>query len=134
MPDAGVPFSISVDVTSGTMRLYLQGLLTTADVADFARQQRAASASLRSHGGTCLTLCDVTECKIQAQEVVERFRTLLRHLCLRSRRIAFVTGASPAKMQVRRLIDRDAAGFFETHAEAEAWLHRPAEQDGPGGA
>lgn len=115
-------FDIAIDSASGVVLLTLTGFLTLEEVADFARRQKASYDCLAPVKGH-LTLCDISACKIQTNEVVEAFRRLLTDPALRSRRIAFVTGNSPARMQVRRLIDRDSARFFENAADAEAWLH-----------
>ena len=39
-----------------------------------------------------------------------------------SRRIAVVTGSSLARMQVRRILSRNDAAFFDAEEDAEAWL------------
>jgi hypothetical protein len=115
-------YSISINRAARLVRIELRGLLTLQDVHDFAVAQ--ANAYRIQFGTRCqhLTLCDVSECNIQVQEVVEAFRTLLRDESLMSKRMAFVTGKSSAKMQIRRLIDRDSCRFFEDAGTAELWL------------
>jgi hypothetical protein len=115
-------FSIAVDPATAFVRIKLRGLLTVADVAEFANAQLAAYAGLAAAQGRHRTLCDVSECKIQLQEVVQAFRQLLADERLMSSRMAFVVGKSPARMQIRRLILRETCRFFETAAEAERWL------------
>ncbi|MEC3910781.1 hypothetical protein U5A82_09945 [Sphingobium sp. CR2-8] len=39
-----------------------------------------------------------------------------------SRKLAFITGSSLARMQARRILERDAVKCFETEAEALDWL------------
>lgn len=119
-------FHISVDPVRAIVRLTISGFFAVDDVEAFAARQRAAYAQLAYRSGEHLTLCDVSDCKIQTQDVFEAFRTLLADESLMSRRIAFVTGISPAKMQIRRIIDRDDARFFDDLASAEAWLFAPA--------
>ncbi|HEX8413997.1 MAG TPA: hypothetical protein VF637_08945, partial [Sphingomicrobium sp.] len=94
------------------------GLFTLNDVQAFAAEQRAAYAKLGTARGRHRTLCDVSECKIQLQEVFAAFRQLLEDPWLMSERMAFVTGGSPAKMQIRRLISRDSCRFFDGVREA----------------
>lgn len=115
-------FAISVDPVNAFVRIKLSGLLTLQDVADFANAQLAAYARLASVQRKHRTLCDVSDCKIQLQEVVQAFRQLLADERLMSAQMAFVVGNSPARMQIRRLIMRDSCRFFDTVAEAERWL------------
>lgn len=115
-------YSISVDRLAAFVRIKLGGFFALADVQDFAAAQRRAYATLASAKGRHVTLCDVSDCKIQPQDVVEAFRGLLTDRSLMSERMAFVTGMSPAKMQIRRLIARDTCRFFEDVGSAERWL------------
>ncbi len=104
------------------MRLHVGGLFSLADVEEFATAQKLAYMRLGGLLGRHRTLCDVSECRIQLQEVFGAFQNLLQDPRLMSKRMAFVTGASPAKMQIRRLINRDTCQFFDTVADAERWL------------
>ena len=115
-------FSIDVDAAQAVVRITLSGFFGAADVASFAEAQAKAYARLPRSGARHLTLCDIGACKIQLQEVVDAFRRLLDDPALMSRRIAFVTGNSPAKMQIRRLVNRDTARAFERVEDAERWL------------
>lgn len=115
-------FEISVDRAAGLVRLKVGGLFSLDDVHDFAVAQREAYSRLGRAKGSHRTLCDVSECKIQLQQVVEAFRSLLTDRTLMSERMAFVTGNSPAKMQIRRLISRETCQFFDNAADAERWL------------
>lgn len=125
-------YSIAVDRVAAFVRIKLGGFFTLGDVRDFAVAQASAYDVLASAKGQHVTLCDVSECKIQLQEVVEAFRGLLTDQSLMSERMAFVTGTSPAKMQIRRLIARDSCRFFEDVESAERWLlgidHAPEPQ------
>lgn len=115
-------YSIAVDRLAAFVRIKLGGFFAIEDVQEFAVAQRRAYETLASARGRHVTLCDVSECKIQPQDVVEAFRGLLTDRSLMSQRMAFVTGASPAKMQIRRLIGRDTCRFFEDTETAERWL------------
>lgn len=120
--DMTASYLIDVDQRHCLVRMHLAGFFTAADVEGFTRDQQAAYARLGERVGRHLTLVDVSECKIQTQDVVEAFRRLLTDPARMSRRIAFVTGSSPARMQIRRLIARDSAKFFEATSAAEHWL------------
>lgn len=115
-------FSFDVDPAQSVVRITLGGFFGAADVASFAEAQAKAYAILPRTGVRHLTLCDISACKIQLQEVVDGFRRLLDDPALMSRRIAFVTGNSPAKMQIRRMVNRDTARAFERLEDAERWL------------
>lgn len=115
-------YSFDVDRARCVVRIKLGGFFGTADVACFSAQLERAQRLLPPTRARHVTLCDISECRIQLQEVVDGFRKLLENPQLMSRRIAFVTGASPAKMQIRRLITRDSARAFDTAAAAERWL------------
>ena len=118
----GEKYAITIDPLSAFVRIKLGGFFALSDVQEFAAALARAYARLASGRGHHLTLCDVSECKIQPQEVVEAFRGLLTDRSLMSERLAFVTGGSPAKMQIRRLIARDTCRFFEQADAAERWL------------
>ena len=61
--------------------------------------------------------------KIQSQEVMAAFKTVVDDRFLASRRLAFITGGSAVGMQIRRIVrERTAVACFHGSAEAEAWL------------
>lgn len=68
-------------------------------------------------------MVDLTDCLLQPQVLASAFQQLMADQRTRSRRMAFVFGASPARMQVRRILaQRDDIGLFVTETEAMAWL------------
>lgn len=69
-----------------------------------------------------ILLCDITAMNIQSQDAVARFTHLVGHPSVRSRQLAFVTGATLARLQARRLTDREGVAFFSDETEALAWL------------
>lgn len=115
-------YSFDIDPAHGIVRIRLGGFFGAVQVAQFAEAQLQAYAALPRGSQRHLTLCDISDCKIQLQEVVDGFRQLLDDPRLMSRKIAFVTGTSPARMQIRRMISRDGARVFEHAHEAELWL------------
>ena len=73
-----------------------------------------------------LTLVDVRNCLLQPQALAAGFQQLMSQSAKRSRRMAFVFGASPARMQVRRILaERDDIALFLDEAEAMRWLTEP---------
>lgn len=104
----------------------LSGFFGPSDVAGFDAARRLAHARLRCAPNRHDTLVDVRNLKLQAQDVVETFREILAEPSTRSRRLAFVTGTSAIRMQLRRVIDRDAIRCFAEMPAAEAWLGLPS--------
>lgn len=120
-------FTISVDRRRGMVKIVMNGFFTADDIEDFLEARREAHASLGWPRYRHLTMNDVREMKIQAQEVVERFQNLLADPEYRSRRLAFIVGPTLARLQLERaLAGRDDARCFEDPAEAEAWLFEEA--------
>jgi hypothetical protein len=117
-------FSITVDTGRDYIEVRLIGFLDMQTVADFDESYRAAKARLDADRSRHITLIDISELKIQAQNVVSDFALMLSDPSIHSARLAFVTGDTPAKMQLRRLIG-DNAALFDTMEEARQWLLRP---------
>lgn len=69
-----------------------------------------------------ITLCDIREMAIQSQDAVIQFQQLVGAAAVRSRKLAFVTARSLARLQARRLTDRPDVEFFEDIEAAERWL------------
>ncbi|MDO6414321.1 hypothetical protein Q4F19_07995 [Sphingomonas sp. BIUV-7] len=80
-----------------------------------------------------LTICDIRGMAIQSQEAVGRFSQLVGTEKVRSRKLAFVTTKSLARIQARRLTDRREVEFFDTIVAAEVWLGVSSASP-PGGA
>ena len=115
-------FEISIEPRCGLMRVKLGGFFAVADVEALEFEKRAALVRLGMPANQHLTLVDVSECKLQPQDVFGAFQSAIADPRYMSRRIAFVTGSSLARMQVRRMLKRDDAAFFETVEQAETWL------------
>ena len=113
---------VVVDVAHSLVRYTLSGFFDVAGVAAFEAQRRRGLATLRCGPNRHVTLLDVSGCRIQTQEVVARFADMLRDRRWAARALAIVVGSSIARMQLRRILDRDEIGWFATVAEAEAWL------------
>lgn len=115
-------FQINTVAEQRFVHITLGGLFGLDDVVAFATAQREAYKSLPTPVTDHVTLCDVSQCRIQLHPVVEAFRALLNQRALMGARIGFVVGQSSARMQLRRLISRDNAKVFDDVAEAKAWL------------
>lgn len=122
-------YQITADRFRGTMRVTMGGFFSKPDVEAFVRELRMKLALLGTEPNAHMMLCDVRRMKIQTQEIVAAFTGVVGHPSLRSRRLAFVTGSSLARLQTRRLTDRPGVAFFDTIEAAEAWLFEEAETD-----
>ena len=125
-------FSITAEADRDLVRISMGGFFTPEDIGRFVEARRRAHAQLRCGPNRHLTLNDVRGMKIQPRESVEAFQAMLADPAYRSRKLAFVVGATLARMQLERALSgrRDTA-FFEDPAEAEAWLLQPEERQAP---
>lgn len=117
-------FSVTTDPARKLLRVILSGFFDLQDVAAVEVKKRAALVKLGCAQNEHITLVDVSACKLQPQDVVRAFKVAISDPRYMSRRIAFVTGSSLSRMQVRRMLDRDDAAFFDTVDAAEAWLFK----------
>jgi hypothetical protein len=118
----GGEFSFRVDRARSLVRITMSGLFTKADVASFLDARREAHSSLACGPNRHVTLNDLRALKIQPQEIVADFAAMLADPLYRSRRLAFVVGATLARAQLVRAIGGRPLHCFETVEEAEAWL------------
>jgi hypothetical protein len=123
-------FSFQVDPARDLVRIKMGGLFTPEDIAAFAEARRQAHCKLRCPANAHVTLNDLRELKIQAQEVVSAFRDMLAAPDYRSRRLAFVCGPTLARNQLTRALATRDARCFDDPVSAEAWLLRAAEDAG----
>jgi hypothetical protein len=120
-------FSFRVDRAASLVRITMSGLFTRADVAAFVEARREAHAMLDCAPNRHLTLNDMRGLKIQPQEIVAEFREMLGAPRYRSRKLAFVVGATLARAQLMRALAGRRPHCFETIEAAEAWLFAEAE-------
>lgn len=118
----GAQFSISVEPQANLVRIEMGGFFSQGDMAAFQAMLESKVETLDCPPNEHLTLCDVSAMKIQTQEMVGAFSQIVGHPKFRSKRLAFVTGASLARLQTRRLTNRDGVEFFMHLTAAEAWL------------
>ena len=124
-------FTIDVDPARDLVRISMAGLFDEDDIARFLEARRQAHARLVCPPNCHVTLNDLREMKIQPQESVAQFRAMLSDPAYRSRRLAFVTAPTLAKMQLLRAIGGRNARCFDDTEAAEAWLFAHAEEDAP---
>ena len=117
----------SIDVEPwGFLRFTLEGFFDETSFARFAEDRAAAFAQLTCAPNAHLTLVDLTRCALQPQTITAAFQAVMADPATRSRRMAFIFGDSPTRMQVRRILaERDDIGLFTDEAAATAWLKAP---------
>ena len=71
-----------------------------------------------------VTLCDIRQMEIRSQAIVGEFTQLVGSDDVRSRRLAFVTTKSLARLQSRRLTSREGVEFFSAVDAALEWLRQ----------
>jgi hypothetical protein len=118
-------YTVTIDPRLGLLRITLGGFFELTDVEALETEKKAALVQLGRQRNGHLTLVDVSECKLQAQTVFGAFQSAIGDPRYMARRLAFVTGSSLVRMQVRRMTSRDNMAFFTTIADAEAWLFEP---------
>jgi len=114
--------SVHVD-PRGVVRYTLAGFFDQASLASLRAERAAKLPLLETPPNQHVTLCDVSQCAIQSQEALAVLRGILAEPQWQARRLAFVVGGAPARMQVRRVVPTMPNGrWFEDMASAESWL------------
>ena len=112
------------------VRLTMAGFYEREDVDGLARDVAAAVAALGCAPHQHLTLADIRDMAIQSQTAVDGFMGLVGSHGVRSRKLAFITSRSLARMQARRLTSRPDVEFFDDVPSAEAWLEVSGAREG----
>lgn len=115
-------FSFNVDVARDLVVITLGGFFSRADIDAFLADRAAAHARLRCPPNAHVTLADVREMKIQAQDIVTAWGDVLAAPHYRSRKLAFVQASTLARLQLKRAAAMRDVRYFTTIADAEAWL------------
>ncbi len=118
--------SIQVDPWTSIVTITIGGFFDAAALTVLIADREQTYKQLRCPPNMHVTLCDVTDCKLQAQDIVAGFRHMMADPRRRSRLLAFVVGDSLVRMQIRRLVaGRDDVRTFADRDEALAWLREP---------
>ncbi|MGY4395229.1 hypothetical protein ACVWZA_000390 [Sphingomonas sp. UYAg733] len=115
-------FSVDADPSRDLIRIRMSGFFTPDSIKVFLTARRDAHAKLRCGPNEHLTINDLREMKIQSQNVVSQFYSVLADPAYRSRRLAFVVASSLARMQLVRALGSRSAECFTDPAAAEQWL------------
>lgn len=115
-------FTIDVKPELNLVQIKMGGFYSEPDIQEFRHALSEKMRALRCIPNEHLTLCNVVDMKIQLQEIVGAFSKVVGDPKFRSKRLAFVTGSTLARMQTQRLTTREGVAFFTDEAEAQAWL------------
>ncbi len=115
-------FTVVPLIAQGVLSVRVEGNLTLSDVEHLKAAQRSAIDMVGWLVREYSLVVDITDAKIQDTTVASALDRLRTDPMLEPSRLAFVHGASPAKLQVRRLAARRGDGVFDTSAEALDWL------------
>lgn len=118
-------FDIRVDSARHLVTMRLTGFFTPETFDRFKAERAVAFTALRCGPNQHLSLTDVREVQIQSQDIVSAFGQVLADPAYRSKRLAFVTPTSLARMQLHRVISQRADGStrcFTDPVAAEHWV------------
>ncbi|NJR77638.1 hypothetical protein [Sphingomonas corticis] len=118
-------FTFAVEPDRDLIRTRMAGFFDDDAFVRYVAARAAAFRQLRCGANQHLWLVDLREMKIQSQEMVTAFSTILSDPAYRSKRLGFVVATSLARMQLRRALgDRCGNGvqLFVDANEAEAWV------------
>lgn len=115
-------FNITVDAERSLVRMTMSGFFLSEDITRFVVARNEAHQALRCHAHEHLTLVDIREMDIQAQDSVVAFQHVLADPSKASKRLAFVVARSLASMQIKRAADSRVASYFSDINQAEHWL------------
>lgn len=117
-------FKVIAEPEKDLIQLTMSGFFTESDIRRMRADLIVALTELHCLPNQHKTLCDIREMKIQSQESVTLFQQLVGSEPVRSRLLAFVTSATLARLQARRLTSREGVQFFSDMQEALKWLER----------
>jgi hypothetical protein len=119
-------FEIETSRADRLIVLRMSGVLTIDDARACAAAKEAAVVKLGPPYDAHSTLLDVREFRIQSQDILAIFTNFVATTKHKSRKIAIVGGEGTARMQFRRVAEReplrDDMRFFTAVREARDWL------------
>ncbi len=115
-------FQIDVDPVRSLVHIRLAGFFNDAAMKRFLATRASAFQALRCGRNEHLSLTDLRDMKIQAQDMVARWGHVLADPAYRSRRLAFVVATSLVRTQLQRAIGTRDARCFTDRDEAQRWV------------
>jgi hypothetical protein len=114
-------FRISCSPEDDYIEVKLTGFLTPETGQKFAEAYIGAKAKLSADKSRHRTLFDLSELKIQTQDIVAQFGGMLADPSIRSARLALYVGDSAVRMQLKRIAHENTE-IFDSLADAREWL------------
>lgn len=119
-------FEIETNHADRIITLRMSGVLTMDGARACQAAKEAAVDSLGPPYDAHSTLLDVRDFRVQSQEIFAIFTDFVAKTERKSRKIAIVGGEGSARMQFRRVAERerlrDDMRFFTVVSEARDWL------------
>jgi hypothetical protein len=119
-------FEIETSHTDRIIFLRMSGGFTLEDARQCAAAKEAAVTSLGPPYDDHSTLLDIRDFRVQPQEIFAIFTNFVATTEHKSRKIAIVGGEGTARMQFRRVAEReplrDDMRFYTAVDEARDWL------------
>lgn len=119
-------FTIDVEPKVDLILIRMGGFFAENDISDFRQALGEKIKELHCLPNDHITHCNVVDMKIQTQDIVSAFSKVVGDWRFRSKRLAFVTGSTLARMQTQRLTDREGVVFFTDDDAARTWLLSPS--------
>ena len=122
----GNVFEVKLDRVLRIITVRLWGWMDAAEAAACIDAREQAALDLGAPKVRHSTICDIREFRLHPQDVFALFGKAVQETNHKAQRIGVVVGEGTAKMQCRRIIDRenprDNIRMFDDAAAAEAWV------------
>lgn len=115
-------FTVRAEPSRDLIRITMSGFFSPDDIQAFYDARAIEHARLTCGPNQHVTLNDLTGMKVQAQDIVTTFQSLLADPAYRSRKLAFVVDRTLARSQLMRALNGRTAKCFEDRVTAERWL------------
>ena len=109
----------------GLLSVQLLGFFSIEQMAVLRTELASAIDRLDRGPGKHMSIYDISECKIQSQDVVNAFRSMSDAKHVGARRLAVVTGGSLMRMQLSRILVGRDTRVFNDKEDARRWLLSP---------
>jgi len=116
-----VAFEVRAEPERNRIHITLEGFAALDDVKQFARDLQQAVDTLPTYRGPHQLLYDVSEAKVQSQDVVQALRQLAL-ASLRSSAFALVNASTLAGRQLNRIFSGIDMHVSSNRADAISWL------------
>ena len=120
-------FKITWNEEGGSLRVEMHGFWSHEDLHVFFPAMEKAMERSRARNGKALVLTDVTGSQVQNSVLRDRIKATGASYVMPGDRSAVVVHSIIHKQQMQRnSAETTDIAFFTSDADAEAWLHRPA--------